>query len=335
MVPAKPDKVVAVAEAAPPKRTLATRVYLSMMESRYRKLWIGSGIGAACFAISFSAILLIYGGSIAWLFGAKSRTDEKVDQIAKSGEQTKLELAEFLAGDAENIRKKYGDAVYIVATKSESSVTLLATAFAVNRSGDFGTNAHVSVSVNRRLKEGKKVWVISPGGKQAYEVTSATMHPRYIHWKKHIEYQTPDVGVLTVQLNGRQPDSVVDLANSGELKALSPGANLCYIGYPGWNDTETYPSMNKIEPRIYAGTLVRLTSLKEESAEHKNQYLLEHNMQNTGGASGSPIFNKHGKVVAVHNSGSSSEVLTKGGSTDIPYGPTWGIRVDLLKELLK
>jgi V8-like Glu-specific endopeptidase len=58
-------------------------------------------------------------------------------------------------------------------------------------------------------------------------------------------------------------------------------------------------------------------------------------MASTGGASGSPIFNREGRVVAVHNSGQQVTIGPEGKTTSIPYGTKAGMRIDLLKEVMR
>jgi len=75
------------------KPTLATRMYVSLMESRHRKLWIGSGIGAAFVVLLFGIILVIQGGSIAWLFGETTDLGRKADKLAQQGVDLEEKIA--------------------------------------------------------------------------------------------------------------------------------------------------------------------------------------------------------------------------------------------------
>jgi len=242
----------------------------------------------------------------------------------------------FTKKEEANIFGRYAGAVYLVAGYDKAGkVVPIGTAFAVCRDGKLGTNGHVAFPVNTYLKKGIKVVAISPGGKKEYPVTEAIWHPDYKEWPdRKILYQTPDVGVLTVGLPaGDSLPKVVERATEEELRKLTPEAQLCYIGFPGWSD---YSSLKKVAPHVYTGPLTRLTTLKEESGDFSNQYLLTHDMSSFPGASGSPIFNRDGKVVGIHNSGQMHQVAGfKGGVANIAVGPKTGIRIDLLKDILK
>ena len=65
-------------------------------------------------------------------------------------------------------------------------------------------------------------------------------------------------------------------------------------------------------------------------------YIVQHNLDLSGGTSGSPIFTTEGEVVAINNSGISLTALTFGGDpiqvSQASLG--FGIRVDKIHELL-
>jgi len=65
-------------------------------------------------------------------------------------------------------------------------------------------------------------------------------------------------------------------------------------------------------------------------------YIVQHNLDLSGGTSGSPIFNASGEVVAINNSGIESVVLGVGGRptriTQSSLG--FGVRTDIIRNLL-
>ena len=68
----------------------------------------------------------------------------------------------------------------------------------------------------------------------------------------------------------------------------------------------------------------------------RDTYVVQHNLDLSGGTSGSPIFDGSGKVVAINNAGIANVVLTLGGAparvSQAALG--FGIRADKIHELL-
>jgi S1-C subfamily serine protease len=311
------------------------------LQKKNRNLILGVGV---------AVVALLFGGGTSGLYlvwkqhDLSSKTAD-LDDTAKKLQIRTEDLDQSVGKVASNVEKlskteeddifgRYAGAVYFVEIVVDKG-TIVGTAFAIDKNGRLGTNAHITFPAAQALKAGRKVTVISHGGKKLYPVISAVSHSQYISWPGgKIQYQTPDVGVLTVRLPaGEHMPKFVGLASDEELRKLKPGAQLCYIGFPGWSQ---YDSLKRIEPHIYGGGLTRLMTLKEESGDFSSQYLLQHDMASMGGASGSLIFNRHGKVVAIHNSG--REVSTSGPQgivQGIPVRPKNGMRIDLLNDLLR
>jgi FHA domain/Trypsin-like peptidase domain len=316
-----------------------TRLMVVSLQKNNRKL-------AICAGAAILGLLFVGGVTgLYFLWATHQQAVQQKEQIARQKaadakiaetDEKMVKVADKLTRDEEDtIYSRFAESVYHVAIYPDDDHVIYGTAFAITKEGKLATNGHITYPAGEALKAGRKVEVISHGGKNVYAVVAAVSHPQYINWPGGlIQYQTPDVGILTVRLPvGEFLPKVTELATEEELRKLNPGAQLCYIGFPGWSD---YASLKKVEPHIYKGGLTRLTTLKEESGEFSNLYLLQHDMASTGGASGSPIFNRDGKVVAIHNSGRTVSAAGPGGHiTSIPSGPCNGIRIDLLKELLR
>ncbi len=67
----------------------------------------------------------------------------------------------------------------------------------------------------------------------------------------------------------------------------------------------------------------------------RDMYLVQHNLDLSGGTSGSPILNAAGRVVAVNNAGYENIVLSVGGEpVRVPQTAlNFGIRADKIREL--
>lgn len=319
-----------------------TRMMVVSLQQKNRNMMIGIGgaILLLLLAVAATGIFFMVRTSRQ---GAEQREQARLQEEQRKEQEAKIAAAAATAEsaksiatlskqDEETIFRRYSDAVFLVALYAKSGEVIpFGTAFSIHRDGKFGTNAHVALPVNDFLKKGFKVCVISPGGKKEYPVVGAVGHPRY---NESARVQTPDVGILTARLSGGDAlPNVVELASDDELRRLGPGAPLCYIGFPGWSE---YTALNKVAPHIYKGGLSRLMTLEEEVGDFGRQYLIDHDLATINGASGSPIFNREGKVVAIHNSGEKRIAIDANGKpVPIPVGPKHGMRVDLLRELMK
>jgi hypothetical protein len=269
-------------------------------------------------------------------------------------EQQLLQLSEASI-NVQEICNKYAQAIYLVAFRLPNGKLLeFGTAFALDREGNFGTNAHVAMPIAEflagtrtgelgQLLDVKAIpLLVSQGGEQQYEIVRARWHPLYRRMGGNVEmsevtYGTPDVGVLSVRLPaGRKLPVAVELASDAELHGLQPGTPLAYIGFPVFEDVLlTYSELAKVEPRTYQGHIVRLLTLDKQVGSPANRQLIEHTMLSHGGASGSPIFNREGKVVGVHYSASIVELRAENSAVRVstPASPKWAIRTDLLREI--
>jgi S1-C subfamily serine protease len=302
--------------AQPPKSSPASlseqnRQMILSLEKRNRTIIVGTIIGLAT--------LLLIGGASGIYFLAFTKR-----QVERQAEQQAEWCNSIYA-------HHQGSVYYVVIGGPDGSIFDTGTAFAIDRRGKLATNGHIASHVRQALGRQQKVEVISQGG-QSCSVIQAEYHPEFNADKPN----TPDIGWLKIQLpQGELLPSAVELASVEDLRKLRPGDPICYIGFPNWREVGTDPS--KITPHVYAGTVTRITTLNEELGEFSNQYLLQHEMATTSGASGSPIFNRNGKVIAIHKAGSTANDMNRSDKTTTPavIDVKTGIRIDLLNEVLK
>ncbi|HUZ17714.1 MAG TPA: FHA domain-containing protein [Spirochaetia bacterium] len=342
----------AIAVGSKPAST--TRLMLVTMQQRSRMTWF---LATASAITAVSVILLLVHfqsrrvGRVSTTIAAHEQVIQETgkDIITVKDETKKLrgkveearkKINAISEADAANIHRKFAKAVYLVAFRVRGGgVQPMGTAFAISPLGVFATNAHVAQPVQMLLANRTNVLLISQGGVKQLRVASVECHPLYED-SDNVGYKTPDVAILRATLPGGQGlDSVVQLANEKELRELQIGSALCYIGFPQYQSE--YASLDEVNARIYQGRLNRLLTMEEKRGEFANQHLIEHDMYSWSGASGSPIFNAKGKVVAVHFA--SNRVIRKmdvvGTKQSIvvadqnPAGPKWGMRVDLLREV--
>jgi S1-C subfamily serine protease len=129
---------------------------------------------------------------------------------------------------------------------------------------------------------------------------------------------SPDVGLILLEAKGH-PIPALPLASSKELDKLRIGTQLGTLGFPG-ELQEKYLSIidrkKKTIPSVLAtfkdGWIGRMTDYKSSTARFEDAHYIQHSASLTGGTSGSPMFTKDGKVVAMNNA--TQEVILQSSS---------------------
>ncbi|QEG38600.1 FHA domain-containing protein [Roseimaritima ulvae] len=230
--------------------------------------------------------------------------------------------------NAQQILADWRGSVFLVITQDGDEVSR-ATAFLVDRQGTFATNSHVTRGVERVLANGGQAMLISEAGELVFTIDAAITHPDYrdatdadVDLSRHY----PDVGLLTVK-DYDEKIRPVRLASRSRAQSLSPGTDLCFVGFPVFNRGDYLADKKQVIPRTGVGKIVRVCSYKEDNEGELR--LIENDMSaQRGGASGSPIFDKDGQVVAILAGG----ILAAG---DNPGVLPFCIRIDELHELLE
>jgi len=247
--------------------------------------------------------------------------------------------------NAEKLYRDYGRAVFrpIYETERDGSVWIgSGTAFAISKDGLFATNSHVAEPILLSLKQGFRPVVVGQGGEPRLEIIEAKMHPDY---EQNGEV---DVAWLRVKVPSDVELTVAQLATDYELANITGGTEACYIGFPAYNRL-SYKTPEAVLARVYVGNIVRVMTPDKEVGSFSQAYEFEHNMYSWGGASGSPVFNRDGKVIALHYSSgnvSAAAHLTAGEGNNTESYPVeitgmrsfasekFAVRVDKLREIL-
>jgi hypothetical protein len=285
-----------------------------------------------------------------------TNADEARRQIAASEVESKREISVNRGIDAEGIAEKYGSAVFHVRSPVPPSM-YFGTAFAIDESGLFATNAHVTELIKKSQSANQQPTVIAQGGLRSYPIklNFVQSHP---HYDPRDEINTQlDVGWFRVEVPPGEKLSCAILANEDELRQIKVGNQCCYIGFPMYN-SDDYSKLAQVVPRVYVGNIDRLMNPRRQQGGFSEAYVIEHTMYAWHGASGSPIFNKAGHVIALLNAGdpvkksvvilpsAESRALARQRGTEGPQpeereileqevaGVTFGIRVDKLIEAL-
>jgi S1-C subfamily serine protease len=230
-----------------------------------------------------------------------------------------------------DLRKK----CYIIGFEFEDHIYGMGSGFAISPK-HIMTNAHVVNGLIERIEnygmEGITIAAVRDGGvineSFSFELDSFAIHPEYDTSTNY----TYDFALLTVA-SGTIEDTV-KYESAAKLLDLKVGVEVATIGFPGETN-----NLNTVQPiaTYKSGTISALRPFNPDvvQASPETNVVIQHNFNTTGGTSGSPVFNKDGNVIAIHNSGAYKFIQTETGWTRIPVGSLgYSIRIDQRKTLL-
>lgn len=182
--------------------------------------------------------------------------------------------------------------------------------------GLLATNAHVAAMLDDVKDDGYVIARI--GGKENdLRIVSAKAHPGYAEFERLHQLYRPflpaegqfmnlkspcDVALLSVH-----PDDVarqappLALADDTVLASVAAGLAIAFCGYPAEGVATNYDNP---APYQNDGAVTRLLDLFDSTATAESLVYIGHSLNTAGGASGSPIFDREGRVVAINFAGS-------------------------------
>jgi hypothetical protein len=244
----------------------------------------------------------------------------------------KYQMSVFLVDEVDDAGNSHGGATaWVVAMKDGSKA--------------FATNAHVGGMLADARKNGYRLVVRSPGADhREYEITDAIIHPAYAAFNNMMADTTRqanngllrqvelspayDVAILVPNSQDGLPPPL-PLARDNALAALHAGQPIAFVGYPAENLVNF--DVNAPAPTSQVGIVTSVRNFFLTSDGGPAQ-LIEHSLPSAGGASGSPIFDAHGQVVALLSGGNN----IAGKDVRIPNAAlvNFAQRVDLLRDLI-
>lgn len=279
--------------------------------------------------------VVLLGGLYAWW----SVSEDAAPLYANAGAGT----------DFSAIIAKYQKSVFLVdevdgAGNSHSGATAWVVALK-DGSKAFATNAHVGELLADARKNHYRLVVRSPdAAHREYEITDAIIHPAYAAFNSMIADASKkansgmlrqvdlspayDVALLIPASQDGLPDAL-PLARDNVLATLHAGEPIAFVGYPAENLVSF--DVNAPTPTSQVGiiTSVRNFFLTDDGGPAQ---LIEHSLPSAGGASGSPIFDAHGQVIAILSGGNN--IASKDGRIPNAALVNFAQRVDLLRDLI-
>jgi hypothetical protein len=215
--------------------------------------------------------------------------------------------------------------------------------------GLLASNAHVVEPV-LQLPAGAKAFVRSNVPPyDTIEIKSVEMHPHYKAFPAYHARYFPmgargqigptlayDTGLIRVDPAAKLAPPL-KIASQGTLEALSPGEVVAFIGYPMEGMAAEGVNVKAPNPQTQIARITAVTDFFLVAGPPATRHLVQHSLPATGGASGSPIFNAKGEVIAAFNA-VNFIFLRQGEEIKRVANPVivnFGQRADLVTELIE
>ena len=241
-----------------------------------------------------------------------------------------------------------GKSVYVCAVVDSGTPMAQGTAWSLG-DGKLATNSHVADLFNNRQRG--QVFIVRSSSRPPVDlrIERVTLHPGYERWKELSQRYGPfpcqgfqgsmpaayDVAILHVH-----PDDcdnlapALPIADRLHLPEIRKGDPIALVGYPMENQAGGGVNMLAPDSQARIGTVARSTNYWLAN-DDSNPLLIGLDLQSAGGASGSPIINSRGEVIAVNSSGNYQFLEVEKVLRRIASGGAYGQRVDVLLDLLE
>ena len=143
----------------------------------------------------------------------------------------------------------------------------------------------------------------------------------------------PDVAVFTIE---GTHDCFFPMAKTEVLHSLKSGEPVAFLGFPMEKLSRDNVNVDNPVASMQSGIIVAVSDFEMKDAGKNGNLLIRHNLPSTGGASGSPIFNKDGDVIALLFAGNVIGQVRNGKIEDRAPSAAqinFAVRVDLLKDM--
>ncbi len=229
----------------------------------------------------------------------------------------------------------------VILVNREGLGKVIATAWPY-RAGMLVTNAHVA-KVFDHLRPGEKLLVRKPGDSRNHTVIGEATHPGYDEFTSFEDEASQTSKGFKSLAGGAAMPSAYDVAIlkvdpaedlgpflrvADDPAALKAGAPLAYAGYPLEGTGAQNLAQLAPNPVLQFGRVTALSDYFLLRADAPNSLLVENSLPATGGASGSPIIDSSGQVVAILSGGNVN--IVDGGRTPSAVMLNYAQRADLI-----
>jgi len=239
--------------------------------------------------------------------------------------------------------------VYLVITRTAAGYELPGATAWVIAPGVLATNAHVAEGIEAAKKQGHKAFVRSSVAPyETHEIISLVKHPHYEGFTKLVRTYAPvapggrlvqsttgyDVALFRVAADAELAPPL-KLASPDTLRRLASGDEVGYVGYPSERMVAGGVNVAQPTPQTHVARITAVTDFFLAEGETDERHLIQHSLPGAGGASGSPVFNSRGEVIALFNAANLLTVPVSGGQARIPnILVNFAQRADLVQELM-
>ena len=292
----------------------------------------------------------------------------KIDELSNSQQELLKKVSkgmekhtQTVAADEQRLRDVLNralDSVYLVVNRDPTGDMFPeATAWVIDREkGILATNGHVADIFNEIAKDqpDHKLVVLSPDNPpRDFVVKSVDIHPGYSAstelWDKFkpvrrtaetaseaIDQPGPFCDVALLYVDGAEGlAEALPLADDKTFELLGPGYPAGLAGYPMEGLVLGGVNPKQPTPTVHLAYLSAVTNyFGAGRVDLAERLLVQHAIPTAGGASGSPILNADGHVIAIHSGGNSIGQTESGARIGSTAMINFGQRADLVRELL-
>ncbi len=225
------------------------------------------------------------------------------------------------------------EGVYAIVVRVRGENYVIGSGFIAQFSNAIWTNAHVIRGVIDTIKpiahlRPQALAVksgTSVGGPDTYQLNTYHIHPDYDG-----TVDSPDVGVLSVDADFARGPSFLP---RNRVSGLRVGQPIGTIGFPG----EINNPYSAVPIATFKdGTISALRSFSDGIVTPENSRVIQHNLDTSGGTSGSLIFDHEGFIIGINHATFESLVFDRhtGQPQRVPVSSLgFGIRVDEMWRL--
>jgi hypothetical protein len=293
-------------------------------------------------------LIVVVGGG----FGFQAwQTQQRIDQMNQQAGEAFSELYKNMDNDIGKIASSLSSSVYLVLVKGEDGETPMGTAW-VATDNALATNSHVAQIFHDIPKDRGFQFIVRSTVAPYHEhvIDSVIMHPAYNEFAKAWQAAAPKlIGVngspeavdfipgydvaLLIPKSNEDLAKPMPLADHTTLTNLTSGMQVAYIGFP--MEGVQKQVFSQPTPTIQVANITSITDFFRGQAPFSAAQMIQHSLPAIGGASGSPIINERGEVIALLNAGNVVGVNEKGERIPNAVAINYAQRVDLLMPLLE